>query len=163
MSNKIIIVDENDNIIGSKERATLKDNEIYRVSALWITNSKNEILLARRHHTKSNHPNCWGPAVSGTVDEGETYETNILKETKEELGLTGVQPILGPKTKLENVNHFTQWYTLTLDKNIEDFIFQKEEVEELKWFSKKEFLENFQTNPKEFIPRMKMYFDLFQI
>ena len=53
---KIIVVDENDKIIGHKNRGTLKKEDIYRVSALWITNSRGEILLARRHHTKSHHP-----------------------------------------------------------------------------------------------------------
>lgn len=38
---KIIIVDENDEPIGAKERGTLDDyKDIYRVSALWITNEK---------------------------------------------------------------------------------------------------------------------------
>ncbi|GAF94063.1 unnamed protein product, partial [marine sediment metagenome] len=80
---KIIIVDDNDKIIGYKERDTLKREDIYRVSALWITNSHGEILLARRHHTKSHRPRKWGPAVAGTVDAGETYEDNIIKEAEE--------------------------------------------------------------------------------
>ena len=53
---KIIIVDENDNIIGYKERGTIEQSDIDRVSALWITNSKGEFLLARRAYTKKNNP-----------------------------------------------------------------------------------------------------------
>ena len=49
---KIVIVNENDEIIGSKERGTLNQSDIYRVSALWIQNSKGEILLAQRSFNK---------------------------------------------------------------------------------------------------------------
>ena len=87
MKEKIIIVDKNDKIIGYKIRGTLDKNGIYRVSALWITNSLGEILLARRSRKKDKHPLKWGPAVAGTVEEGETYEQNIVKEAWEELGL----------------------------------------------------------------------------
>ena len=34
-------------------------------------------------------PEVWGPAVSGTNEEGETYDSNIIKEAQEEIGLTG--------------------------------------------------------------------------
>ncbi|MFA6422790.1 MAG: NUDIX domain-containing protein, partial [Candidatus Buchananbacteria bacterium] len=84
---KIIIVNENDEAIGHKERNELDFSDIYRVSGLWITNLKGEILLAQRAFTKNHDPGKWGPAAAGTVEEGEDYETNILKEAEEELGL----------------------------------------------------------------------------
>lgn len=65
MQAKIIIVDEEDNIIGYKERDTLDDDDIYRVSALWIKNSKGESLLARRHRNKSHYPRKWGGGCGG--------------------------------------------------------------------------------------------------
>ncbi len=159
---KIIIVDENDKIIGHKNRGTLKKEDIYRVSALWITNSNGQILLARRHHTKSHHPRKWGPAVAGTVDEGETYEENIIKEAEEELGLKNIEPKIGPKTKTDNeYRHFTQWYVLNVDMDINQFKIQKEEVEEIRWFSPEELGTQLQENPDEFLPTMKKYFELF--
>ena len=159
---KIIVVDENDKIIGHKNRGTLKKEDIYRVSALWITNSRGEILLARRHHTKSHHPRKWGPAVTGTVDEGETYEENIIKEAEEELGLKNIKPSLGPKTKTDNEFHnFTQSYTLNIDKELNEFKIQEDEVEEIKWFSPDELKKELQEHPEEFLPTMKKYFELF--
>lgn len=159
---KIIIVDRNDNIIGYKDAEVLKKEDIYRVSALWVTNSNKEILLARRHRSKSHHPRKWGPAVAGTVDEGESYEENIIKEAEEELGLKNIKPIPGPKTKTEGkYHHFTQWYTLIIDKNISEFKIQKDEVEEIKWFSREELSKELETHPKEFLPRIKKYLELF--
>ncbi len=50
---KIIIVDKNDNPISLKERGTVdSENDIGRVSALWITNYQNQVLLAQRKLTK---------------------------------------------------------------------------------------------------------------
>src|SRR3989344_8863957 len=105
MKPKIVIVDENDKVVCEKDKEMVRGADIYRVSALWITNSRDEILLARRALTKSHHPRKWGPAVAGTVDEGETYEENIIKEAEEELGLKNIKPELGPKTKTDNEFH----------------------------------------------------------
>ncbi|HWZ66027.1 MAG TPA: hypothetical protein VNX65_04555 [Patescibacteria group bacterium] len=41
---RIIIVNENDQVIGHKERGTLVKEDIYRVAALWVTNSQGKIL-----------------------------------------------------------------------------------------------------------------------
>ena len=76
---KVTIVDKDDNIIGSRDRKSLAEGDIYRVSALWVTNSRGEILLARRHKNKSHHPRKWGPAVAGTVEENESYVRHVLR------------------------------------------------------------------------------------
>ena len=70
MSEEIIIVDKEDNIIGYKDRYKLDPSDIYRVSALWLTNSKEDILLAQRSFDKKHYPGKWGPAVAGTVKKG---------------------------------------------------------------------------------------------
>jgi len=159
---KIVVVDENDKIIGYKDKDILGKEEIYRVSALWITNSNGEILLARRHHTKSHHPRKWGPAVAGTVDEGETYEENIIKEAEEELGLKDIKIKLGPKTKTDDeFHHFTQWYAAMVDKNISEFKIQEDEVEEIKWISPDELKKELKEHLEEFTPTAEKYFELF--
>jgi isopentenyl-diphosphate delta-isomerase len=159
---KISIVDENDQIIGSEEFEKVKKESIYRVSALWITNSSGEILLALRHRSKTHHPLKWGPAVAGTVEEGETYAQNIIKEAEEELGLEGISLKIGPKVKREGEYcHFTQFYTLEIDKDISEFKIQEDEVEEIKWFSKEELLRELEGNPENFTPGMLKYGKLF--
>lgn len=159
---KIIIVDKDDKIIDYKDRDALDENDIYRVSALWITNSSGQILLARRHHTKSHYPRRWGPAVAGTVEEGETCEKNIIKEAEEELGLKNIKPQIGPRTKTDNkYHHFTQWFILNISLEITQFKIQKEEVEEIKWFFPEELEKQLQNYPGEFLPTMKEYSKLF--
>ncbi len=160
---RIIIVNEKDEVIDYKERKTLEREDIYRVSALWVTNSKEEILLARRHRNKKHHPFMWGPAVAGTVDEGESYEENIIKETEEEIGIRNIKPIRGPKVRRSGeYEHFTQWFTLIVDKSANDFKIQEDEVEEVKWFTKKELINSLESSPEQFLPTMQEYLKLFK-
>lgn len=151
---KIIIVDEKDNPIGLKERGTVNpENDICRVSALWITNSKNQILLAQRKWTKKYNPGKWGPTVAGTNEEGETYESNIFKEAEEEIGLISKDFVKGPKIFSNNPNkRFSQFFYLALDWELAQFKIQEDEVEQIKWFDRDKLLLELKTNPSNFTP-----------
>jgi len=159
----IIIVDENDKVIGSKLIGIVDQEGLrYRVSALWITNSNGDILLARRGYSMRHDPGKWGPAVAGTVEEGESYEENIKKEAEEELDLKNITFKKGPKTEsYSKYKHFTQWFSCTVDKPAEDFKIQEEEVAEVKWFSKEKLKEEIKNNPEEFIVNLIKYLELF--
>lgn len=162
MEQKIAIVDEQDNVIGYKNREDLGQEEIYRVSALWITNSRGKILLARRALTKFHSPGKWGPAVAGTVDEGEDYDLNIVKEAKEELGLASIKSRKGPKERIIGKhNYFVQWYLLKVDKPATEFKVQKDEVEEIRWFSIEELKIGIKKQPNKFIDTMNLWVELF--
>jgi isopentenyl-diphosphate delta-isomerase len=153
---KIQIVDEQDRPVGVKEYSEVNDKiDIYQVSALWLTNSKNQVLLAQRASTKRNDPGKWGPAVAGTVEEGETYEINIYKEAKEEIGLKGVHFTKGPKMYFTYPgDHFVQWYLATLDRDIEDFVRQPAEVDALEWVDIERLKKELKANPDKYIGSM---------
>jgi isopentenyldiphosphate isomerase len=158
----IVIVDEKDNIIGNAPYDSQKTGNIYRVTALWITNSRGEILLAKRHRNREHDPSKWGPAVSGTVEEGESYEQNIVKEAEEEIGLENISPKLGPKIKIEDkYNFFAQWFTSEIDRKIDEFKIQEDEVEELRWILKNELIQELKVNPENFTPGMQKCAKLF--
>lgn len=155
---KITIVNEEDEIIDYKERGTLTDDEIYRVSALWIENDKEQVLLAKRAFNKKKDPGMWGPAVAGTVEEGETYESNIIKEADEELGLQNIQVNKGPKNRVKHShNHFTQVFLLKLNKSLEYFKINKEEVAEIKWFDKNELIDLAKKDEPTLIKSLKQF------
>jgi len=104
--------------------------------------------------------------VAGTVDEGETYEDNIYKEAEEELGIKGLKFELGPKTStLERPDvkhlHFSQWFTVNIDEELDYFKIQEEEVEQIKWFSKEEVIKTLKENPNFFTPGARMWIKMF--
>jgi len=153
---KLIIVDENDVPIGLKDRSSVTKDDIYRVSALWITNSKGDILLAQRQLTKKQDPGKWGPAVAGTNDEGESYDVNILKEAQEEIGLKNTIFTIARKIRYTSpTNNFCQWYTLVIDKDIDYFKLQEEEVKAIKWFTRDELKKQLSNSPEKFLVSVK--------
>lgn len=139
---KILIVDENDKVIGSKEREDVTKSDIYRVSSLWIMNGKGESLFAQRAFTKDKDPGEWGPAVSGTVEEGEDYYENVVKEADEELGLKDIQPVEVFKEKFisNGWRFFNKFYFLKYDCRVENFDIDKNEVAKVRWYTKETYL-----------------------
>lgn len=105
----------------------------------------------------------WGPAVAGTVRGNETYKETILREAGEEINVHKENLKLGPKIIVEDspVPHFSQWFFLSLDKDSKNFKLQKEEVAKVKWFTKKEFIEEIKENKEGLHKRTLKFFDLF--
>jgi isopentenyldiphosphate isomerase len=151
----IPIVDKNDRIICYKDRNDKLPEDMYRVTALWITNSKGEILLAKRALNVRRDPGRWGPSVAGTVEKGETYNSNIIKEAYEEIGLKDIKPKKGIKRlPTKEHNHFAQWYFLTIDKDVKDFKLDPIEVAEVKWSTKEYIIKDVKQNPSKYVKGM---------
>lgn len=150
------IVNEQDEVIGHKQREEILQDDIYRVAALWLKNSNGDVLLARRAYTKSHDPGKWGPAVAGTVEEGETYEQNIYKEAEEELGLVGALLKEASKDRRSGKhNYFAQWFYAVVDKPVEEFNIQEDEVAEIKWFSRDELRRMVKEGPEDFLTSVR--------
>ncbi len=148
---KIPIVNEQDEIIGYKDRKDRNADDIIRVSRLWVKDEHGNVLFAQRATGKERGPGLWGPAVDGTVEEGETYESNILKEAKEEIGLVDIEIKPWKKVRLRNF-----WYFfVAFVPNTYPFVKQDNEVEALRWLSKEQFMEAYEKNPDSFVRDMK--------
>lgn len=162
---KIHIVDNQDNLIGVKERTEIDyKTDIYRVSALWLTNSKGQTLLAKRAAVKDKDPGKWGPAVAGTIDEGETYDDNIHKEAIEEIGLEGAEFTKGSKIRITHPrNYFCQWYFVTLDRDADTFVMQEDEVDKLEWVDIEQMKQELKTSPDKYVPAMQQIVDKLNI
>jgi isopentenyldiphosphate isomerase len=157
MSQDVVsVVDEQDNVIGTKPREELTKTDIVRVSVLWIENNKGEVLLQQRTLTKKIGPGQWGPAVAGTVESHETYLSNIVKEAEEELGLTNFAPIeVGRRMYWEPDGKFGRmfmFYKAIVDKDVSEFTIKPDEVAQLKWVEKTQLIEDAKNNPKNYVP-----------
>ena len=152
------IVDDQDNLIGAKPRNEIDfKNDYFRSSGLWLTNSKNQVLIAKRVLSKDKDPGKWGPAAGGTLEVGETYESNAYKEAEEELGLTNVTLARGPMMKVTTPRHcFCQWYIAVCDKPESKFTLQPTEVEQVRWIDEDAFFEDVRTNPDKYLPTMSL-------
>ncbi|OGL30934.1 hypothetical protein A3F37_00640 [Candidatus Saccharibacteria bacterium RIFCSPHIGHO2_12_FULL_41_12] len=153
MTKNIQIVDDVDELIGHKKRDEIDyTKDTYRSSALWIINSRGEVLIAQRKTTRDKDPGKWGPSAAGTVEEGETYDTNVYKEAKEEIGLSGYTFKKLKKEKIDKPrSQFVQWYGAVVDEPIEYFTAQLDEVEQLSWVKEEELLDDVSKNPDKYV------------
>ena len=158
---RIVIVDEADTPIGLKERDEIQPDDIYRVSAIWITNSKGDILMAQRAFTKKHSPGRWGAAVVGTVDEGEDYLDNAVKEAQEEICLNIDPAVLtkGPHQKICQPyrNFFCQWYFYTTDIPVENLTRKEDEVAEIRWMTRDAVQEMVETEPNVLVESVQTW------
>ncbi|HSX43689.1 MAG TPA: NUDIX domain-containing protein [Candidatus Saccharimonadales bacterium] len=160
---KMQIADAVDKFIGVKDKSEIDyAKDIYRISALWLTNPQGEILIAQRSKKLKNGPLLWGPAVAGTIEEGETYESNIYKEAQEEIGVVNINFVLGPKQRVAGLrNFFCQWFTAVIDKPETDFVLQEDEVDAVQWIKASDLVKDVRANPNEYVSEMSEVLSMF--
>lgn len=86
------IVDSDGNTIGKASRGECHNGSmlLHPVVHLHLFNSQGDLYLQRRPDWKDIQPGKWDTAVGGHIDYGEDTADAILREIREELGLTGL-------------------------------------------------------------------------
>ena len=151
----IDIVNENNEFTGQiEEREIAYEKGLWRRTvSCWIMNEKGEILLQKRSSNKKKNPNKWAK-TGGQVDSGESVENAIFREVKEELGISinddDIKYLVGSTSINEQgdiINkHYNECYLVTKNIDISDIKIQKEEVSEVRYFSKDELLKRISNN-----------------
>jgi len=159
----IPVVNEKDEVIGHKDRADIHSSlDIVRSASLWITNRNGDILLAQRKFTKRSNPGKWSEAVGGTVEGDDSYESTMLREAEEEIGLKVSSYEIGPKQYIHSpTKYFVQWYHTVINEPIEVFRIQEEELEQLAWISEEQFINELKDTPEKYISEMQEIARLF--
>lgn len=82
------VVNERDEVVGKQTR-----NEVHRLGLMHrathvlVFNKRGQIFLQKRSMKKDRQPGLWDSSASGHVDSGEDYDTCVVRELREELGL----------------------------------------------------------------------------
>jgi len=156
---RIVIVNENNKIIGYKDRDDRNKTDIIRVSKLWLINSKNEVLIAQRSFNKVYGTGKWSTSAAGTIEKGETYTSNILKEAHEELGIMlKKKDLTVGNSRFVQVDHkyFAMPHLAKCDLLATSFKLQKDEVEQVQWISIPELTDWFNNRLEDFVPSFKI-------
>lgn len=88
------VVDENGVVIGRATRGECHGGSmlLHPVVHLHLFNPAGELFLQKRPLWKDIQPGRWDTAVGGHVDFGEDTEAALLREVREEIGITGITP-----------------------------------------------------------------------
>jgi isopentenyldiphosphate isomerase len=158
-----ITVNKNDHPTGFKHWREMGYEDIYRVSALWLYDTATgETLIVQRSFGKKNDPGKWGTAVAGTVERGETYRGNIIKEIEEEIGLKGLTLITCPKVFIDDgvKRYFCQLFKAGVDKNQITIRLDRSEAERYKWVSVEWLIKDVKQSPNNYTPFLSQQFAL---
>ena len=129
----------------------------HKAVAVFIINSKKQVLLQKRSKNKKMWPDMWDISAGGHVLAGEFGFQAIIREIKEELGLSvkkeeiifiGCSTSINKKGDILN-KHFNEYYVVTKDIDEKKLKLQKEEVSEVKWIKKEEIIERIKNNYDE--------------
>lgn len=126
----------------------------HRAVYAFIIDDKGNVLLQKRSSNKKLWPNMWDVTLGGHVDSGEFGRQALIREAKEELGLeindNDIKYLVG-STSVDQKNdiinkHYNECYLITKNIDISKIVLQKEEVSEVKYFSKEEILKRISNN-----------------
>jgi isopentenyl-diphosphate delta-isomerase len=149
---RIIIVNSDDLVIGSIPRSRVTKQNIFRVSSLFLYDENGKILLGKRASSKRNNPDKWSPIVNGTNAVGESYESNILKEIREEINIAlDKVELIKVVRVIENHDHFIAFFKAVIESDL-PIDFDKNEMSEIRWFTKDELYEDLHKSPESFVP-----------
>ena len=84
----LVVVDENDQVIGyeSREKCHEGSGIRHRAFVVFIFNSKNELLIAKRSKFKKLWPNYWDLSCASHVYPDEDYKSAAERRLPQELG-----------------------------------------------------------------------------
>ncbi len=82
------VVDDQDRVVGAAPRREVHARGLlHRAVHALVFDAAGRVLLQKRSATKDMYPNQWAASASGHVDRGEDYDTAIVRELGEELGV----------------------------------------------------------------------------
>ena len=126
----------------------------HRAVYAFIFNQNGDVLLQKRSANKKLWPNLWDVTIGGHVLAGEFGYQALIRETKEELGIEIYESEIKYLTSATSTNvkgdiinnHFNEGYIITKNIDISKVKLQKEEVQDIRWFTKEEILNKIDNN-----------------
>lgn len=161
---KLILVDEMDNEIGSEEKMEVHKTpgKLHRAFSIFIFNSVGEMLIQRRAKTKYHSGGLWSNACCSHPRKGESLEHAIHRRLKEEFGFD-----------CEMKEIFSFIYRVDFENGLSEYeldhVFvgkfdgvpnpNPKEIEEWKWVDTEELKRDIKKNPEEYTPWFRISLD----
>ena len=155
------VVNEWDEVIGQQTRSEVHRMGLrHRAIHLLVYNSIGELFLQKRSIKKDCFPDTWDSSASGHLDSGEDYDSCIIREPMEELGLKLKQPperLFKIDACVETGQEFVWVYKLFHEG---PFQLDPEEISDGGWFSMRQIDDWIAASPKDFAPAFVLIWQL---
>ena len=161
MKDLLILVDENDNEIGTETKDACHRNPVplHRAFSIFVFNKKGQLLIQKRASSKKTWGGCWSNTVCSHPRKGETLEEATQRRLQEEFGFT---------TSLHYVFTFTyeaQWNDIWGEHEVDNVFFgtydgpiaaNKNEIEDWKFVDTGILRANMKRDPDAYTPWFKL-------
>lgn len=165
----VILVDENDNPIGTEEKVKchLPNGKLHRAFTALLFDKNGRLVLTRRAKGKMLWPGDWDGTFASHPRESETYVSSGERRMPEELGIEGKLDYLHkfeyhvPYKDVGSENEVCGTLIGVIDENTQ----LKEvegEIDEIKWVSAEELTSEIKTNPRIYCPWMLIALELLE-
>lgn len=160
---KVILVDEKDQPIGSMEKIEAHEKGLlHRAFSVFVYNDKNEVMLQKRAEDKYHSPGLWTNTCCSHQREGESNVEAGKRRLMEEMGF---------QTELEEKTSFI--YKAPFDNGLTEHEYDHilvgtyndepninpDEVAEWKWMNMETLKEDLANNPLNYTAWFKIIFD----
>ena len=163
----VILVDENDNPIGTEEKVKchLPDGKLHRAFTVLLFDKDGNLVLTKRAKEKMLWPGNWDGTFASHPRESETYVSSGERRMPEELGIEGKLDYLHkfeyhvPYKDVGSENEIRGTLIGIINKASEPKEIEGE-IDEIKWISAKELLSELKINSQIYCPWMLIALEL---
>ena len=152
--NKVVMVDINDNVVGTKEKIEAHKTPIlHRAFSIYLYNSSNEMLIQKRADHKYHSVGLWSNACCSHPQLNENIKQGALERLENEIGIkTDIEELFSfiYMNKFNDSLYEYEYDHVFIGKYDGDFILNPEEASDAKWISIDELKKDLTLNPKAY-------------
>lgn len=163
---EVILVDSEDNELGSKEKFETHRNPVplHRALSVFILNDKDQLLVTKRSNNKKTWPGFWSNTCCSHPRANEPVELAAQRRVEEELGFACPLDFL---FKFEySAKYDSEWGENELDHVFVGYYDgpvkpDENEIEEIKFVDLNELEKDMVANPNNYTPWLRICFRRF--
>ncbi|GAB4368493.1 MAG: isopentenyl-diphosphate Delta-isomerase [Calditrichia bacterium] len=157
----LILVDENDEIIGHKDKLSCHagDGILHRAFSIFIFNSQNQLLMQKRSAQKQLWPLYWSNSCCSHPRQGEWIERSTLRRLREELGFSTDLKFLYKfqyQANFDEIGAENELCSVFIGKYDGEVVVNENEIAEWEYWDISRLEKELAENPEKFTPWFKM-------
>src|SRR5437879_2883565 len=157
----LIVVDSNDNQIGTEEKVKchMPNGKLHRAFTIVLFNNKRKLLLTQSSMDRMLWPGDWDGTVASHTRQSETYVSSAERRLPEELGISCKLDYLFKfeyHVKYKNIGSENEvcGTLIGIVKNSRKIKLVKKEINDMKWVTLDELLDDIKKSPQIYCPWM---------